>query len=92
MRRLPPSAIASLRVLGRFALRLGCIAILSAVYHDPRGGPWQTFSYLAFLTAACCVLTAAVLREPKFGGRLTNWDEAAAYAIIGLAARAASLS
>lgn len=91
MRRLPPSAIASLHVLGRFTLRLGCIAILSAVYHDPQGSPWQTFSYLAFLTATCCALTAAVIREPRFGGRLTNWDEAAAYVIIGLAARAAPL-
>jgi hypothetical protein len=91
MRPLPPSATAALQVLGRFAIRLGCIAILSAVYHDPQGGAWQTFSYLSFLTAACCVLTAAVTREPKFGGRLTNWDEAAAYSMIGLVARAASL-
>ena len=35
---------------------------------------------------------AAATREPEFTGRLTQWDEAAAWAIIGLAARAASLN
>ncbi|RKK03421.1 hypothetical protein EBE87_11070 [Pseudoroseomonas wenyumeiae] len=89
--RLSPSANASLRVLGRFALRLGCITILSIIYYGPQGGTWRPFSHLAFLTAICCVFAAAVTREPRFAGRLTNRDEAAAYAIIGLVARAASL-
>jgi hypothetical protein len=87
MRHIPPSSAASLLVLRRFAIRLGCIGILSAAHHDPQGSAWQTFSWFLFLTAGCCVATAAVIQEPKFGSRLTNWDEAAAYAVIGLIAR-----
>ncbi|EHM00657.1 hypothetical protein HMPREF9946_02484 [Acetobacteraceae bacterium AT-5844] len=90
MRLLLPSAMEFLQVLGRFAVRFGCIAILSAIYPGPQG-EWQTFSYLSFLTATCCVFLAAAIREPMLDRRMTNWDEAAAYSTIGLIARAVSL-
>jgi hypothetical protein len=91
MRHLPPSATASLLVLRRFAIRLGCIGILSTAYHGPQDSAWETFSYLSLLTAACCAAAAMTVQEPKFGRSLTNWDEAAAFAIIALVARAVPL-
>ncbi|MBO1081264.1 hypothetical protein [Roseomonas haemaphysalidis] len=81
--------LASTQVINRFLLRMACIILFSFAYHGSDRSPWRVVSDLSFVTAFTCVVLALLLRERKFGDRLTNWDEAAAYITIGLIARAA---
>jgi hypothetical protein len=46
-----------------------------------------TFSVLLALSAIYCAMAALIRREPFFGWALTHWDEAAAYATLGLLLR-----
>jgi hypothetical protein len=91
MRRLP-QATSSRRVLRRFGIRLGCILALAALYADGNGGGARAAAYLAFVNALCCLLAGVLLRERGHAAKLTSWDEAAAFVLLGLVARALALA
>jgi len=77
-----PRELSSIQVLARTILRLLVLATFAAL---GRQGFAKTLSEMLVLAAIYCVFVGAVRREAILGRVLTNWDEGAAYLLIGLA-------
>jgi hypothetical protein len=75
-----PHQLNSSQVLFRFVLRFVLLSTF-ATFSTQGFGP--TFAALLALSAFFCAIVAAMPQEAIFGPLLTNWNEAAAYAIIG---------
>ena len=75
-----PHELATSRVLLRFVIRTTILGIFAIVIAQ---GFAKTFASLLTLTGLYCVVAGAVKREEPFGPALTNYDEAAAYAVVG---------
>ena len=73
----------SRRVLNRFLLRILILVLFATlgVFRSKGFGP--TFVSLLVLAAGFCIGLAMLHREAVFGRVLTNWDEAAAFLLIG---------
>ena len=70
----------SSQVLLRFFFRLAVLCAFSTL--GARGFA-PAFAALSALSALFCGVVGAVRREVVFGPVLTNWDEAAAYLLLG---------
>ena len=70
----------SSQVLLRFFFR---VAVLCAFSTLGAKGFAPAFAALSALSALFCGVVGAMRREAVFGPALTNWDEAAAYLLLG---------
>jgi hypothetical protein len=69
----------TLYVITRFALRMLVLCVLSAF---AKIGFGRSLAALLLLSVIVCIVTAIMRGERPLDGRLTNWDEAAAYGLL----------
>ena len=75
----------SRRVVNRFVLRILILVVFATLGALRSKGFGATFQNLLVLAAGFCIGLAVLHREAVFGRELTNWDEAAAFLLIGCA-------
>jgi hypothetical protein len=76
-----PQQLNSPQVIFRFVCRL--VLLITFATFGTQGFK-TAFAGLLALSAIFCAVVGAMRREAMFGPVLTHWDEAAAYAVIGL--------
>jgi hypothetical protein len=73
------------RVISRFVLRILILVFFAGLGSFDSRGFAPTLKSLSVFAAGFCVGLAMLKREALFGRALTNWDEAAAFLLIGWA-------
>ena len=72
--------VKSIRVIGRFCLRMTILVVFAAFGHI---GFARSLTALLGMSAVLCAMLATVKREHLLGTSLNHWDEMTVYAALG---------